>query len=335
MTKLYYRPIVLTGKSRPGTAVQVAGGWGWFTQAEVLSRKGRGDFIGVDEMPDAVLKAISTPRKPISGLDFSQPALMGILNVTPDSFSDGGEFDTLENARNQAVQMIDEGAEIIDIGGESTRPGAKFVDIDTEIQRVVPAISALAAQFRGAISVDTRKSEVAKAAIAAGATIVNDVSGLTFDPELANVVAKTGVGLCLMHTQGTPETMQDNPTYSSILLDVYDFLERQILAAETAGIPREKIIIDPGIGFGKTVSHCLELISGLSLFHGLGCAILLGTSRKSFIGHILQRSLAKDRAFGTVATSITGLSQGVQLFRVHDVSAHADAFLVSRAILKK
>ncbi len=332
MSKTYYRPIVSTGKSRPSNARPIAGGNTWFHQAEVLTKSRCGEFISIDQMPADVVEAISKLRAPIAALNFDQPIVMGILNVTPDSFSDGGQFETIAAAQKHALEMIAQGAELIDIGGESTRPGAQTVAIKEEIARVVPAIRAVREHSKVPISIDTRKADVADAAIKAGANIVNDVSGFTYDPHLAAVVAESGAGVCLMHTQGPPETMQDNPEYSDILLEVYDFLDSQIRVAEQSGISRDRIMVDPGIGFGKTVEHCLELIAGISLFHGLGCPILLGVSRKSFIGHITGQESAQDRSFGSVSAAIVALSQGVQLFRVHDIEAHAEAFKISTAI---
>jgi dihydropteroate synthase len=227
--------------------------------------------------------------------------------------------------------MALDGAALLDIGGESTRPGAAEVPVAEEIARTEPVIAAL----RGAglpLSIDTRKAEVARAALAAGAAIVNDVSALTFDAGLAGVVAAAGVPLVLMHAQGTPATMQDAPVYDDVLLDVYDWLEARIAAAEAAGIARGRIVVDPGIGFGKTAAHNLALIRGLSLFHGLGCPLLLGASRKRFIGMISGEERADRRVAGSLAVALAGAAQGAQLLRVHDVAETRAALALARAI---
>jgi dihydropteroate synthase len=260
-----------------------------------------------------------------------RPQIMGILNVTPDSFSDGGRFLDPAAALAQARAMALDGAALLDIGGESTRPGAAEVPVAEEIARTEPVIAAL----RGAglpLSIDTRKAEVARAALAAGAAIVNDVSALTFDAGLAGVVAAAGVPLVLMHAQGTPATMQDAPVYDDVLLDVYDWLEARIAAAEAAGIARGRIVVDPGIGFGKTAAHNLALIRGLSLFHGLGCPLLLGASRKRFIGMISGEERADRRVAGSLAVALAGAAQGAQLLRVHDVAETRAALALARAI---
>ncbi len=247
---------------------------------------------------------------------------MGILNVTPDSFSDGGgDHVTLETAVARARAMARD-ADILDIGGESTRPGAAEVSIDEEIRRTAPVIEAIrAAGMTTPISIDTRKARVAEAALdAGGANMVNDVSAFLFDPELADLVADRDVPVCLMHTQGSPETMQADPRYDNVLFDVYDHLEERISAACVSGIQRDRIIVDPGIGFGKTLDHNLSLLRGLSLFHDLGLPILLGgASRKRFIGTIGGADEAKDRmAGGSVAVALFAAQQGAQILRVHD-----------------
>jgi dihydropteroate synthase len=257
---------------------------------------------------------------------------MGILNVTPDSFSDGGAYLAPKDALAQARDMVAQGADILDIGGESTRPGAATVPDNEEIARVEPVIRALTGAGSVPVSIDTRKSAVALAALAAGAAIVNDVSGFTYDPDLVDVVAGADAPVCLMHTQGTPDTMQDAPQYSDALLDVYDFLEARIRHAEAAGISRSRIMVDPGIGFGKTVEHCLELLRGISLFHSLGCAILLGVSRKSFIGAVAGVESAQDRVSGSVSVAMLAVGQGVQVLRVHDIAAHQQALALNRAV---
>jgi len=267
----------------------------------------------------AWLEAISATRAPICGLGFERPLIMGIVNVTPDSFSDGGDFGAEQSAIAQALKLASEGADIVDIGGESTRPGAAPVSEAEEMRRVLPVIGGLRDLARP-ISIDTRKVRVAEAAIQAGAALLNDVSALTHDARMAAFAARSEMPVVLMHAQGDPRTMQDKPTYDDVLLDVYDFLQDRIAAAEAAGISRNRIIADPGIGFGKNVQHNLALIEGISLFHGLGVPILLGASRKRFIGSIAGEAEPKRRVPGSIAIALSGLAQGVQLLRVHDVA---------------
>lgn len=321
----YYRPLVQHGEARPQGVVELAGGALWFSHAEVLSRDTPSHIIPAGLIPDHILHRLSGHRPTITGLDLSQPELMGILNVTPDSFSDGGDYDGVEGAVDAARQMIADGASVIDIGGESTRPGAAFVSEEDEIARTKPVIAALHAARDVAISIDTRKATVAAEAMAAGATLVNDVSGFTYDLALAPLAAQAGVPVCIMHAQGDPATMQDEPFYNDVLLDVYDFLSTQIDRLEAIGVLRDQIVIDPGIGFGKTLEHNLTLLRGIALFHGLGCPILLGVSRKGFIGTIGKEPQAAARAPGSIAVGLAALAQGVQFLRVHDVAATAQA----------
>jgi dihydropteroate synthase len=316
----YFRPIAMTDAARPAGARVLAGGWCWFTSVEVLSRAAPARIIPAAEVPAAVLHRLCAPRPAFAGLAMDRPRLMGILNVTPDSFSDGGRFLGAEAAVAQARAMA-EGAEIIDVGGESTRPGAVEVPVDEEIARTVPVIAALREGGLAApISIDTRKAPVAAAALEAGASIVNDVSAFDFDPTLGPLVAKAAAPVVLMHAQGVPASMQDDPRYGDVLLDVYDALATRLARAEALGIDRSRIVLDPGIGFGKTLEHNLALLRGLSLFHGLGCALLLGTSRKRFIGTIGRAEAADARAPGSIVTALAGVAQGVQITRVHDVA---------------
>jgi dihydropteroate synthase len=258
---------------------------------------------------------------------------MGILNVTPDSFSDGGQFYSFDSACAQAHRMVQDGADILDIGGESTRPGAQEVPIAEEIARTAPLIRALrAGGLRVPISIDTRKAPVAAAALDAGADLVNDVSALTWDRDMGRVVAQARVPLCLMHAQGTPQTMQNDPQYNDVRLDVYDWLEQAIQRAEAAGIDRAQVLVDPGIGFGKTVGHNLALLQSLALLHQLGCAILLGASRKRFIGTIGGVEDASDRVAGSVAVAVFGAGQGAQILRVHDVAETRQALAMWQAL---
>ncbi len=271
--------------------------------------------------------------KPLAFLNLPTPALMGVLNVTPDSFSDGGKFNSVTQAIYHARKMISEGADILDIGGESTRPGAAEVSIAEEIDRTAPIIDALrTAGVTTPISIDTRKAAVAKAALAAGAAMINDVSALSFDPELADIAAQSGTPICLMHAQGTPEVMQKNPSYGNVVQEVHAYLKSRIETATAAGIARDKIIIDPGIGFGKTLDHNLSLIRNLSAFHDLGCPVLLGVSRKNFIGVITDVQDPADRVIGSVTVALTAFSQGVQIIRAHDIKPHAEALAMWRAL---
>ena len=333
--KVYYRPIAQTDAARPAGAVPLAGGWCWFTQAEALTRRGAQGLVPASEIPSAQRDRLTAPRPALAGIGFDRPSVMGILNVTPDSFSDGGRFDAPEAALAQARALAAAGADILDIGGESTRPGAAEVAVSEEISRTAPVIAALRAQgFARPISIDTRKAAVAAAAVAAGAGLVNDVSAMIFDPAMAATVAGSGAALCLMHAQGTPATMQAEPRYDDVLLDVYDHLEARLAEAEAAGIDRARVLLDPGIGFGKKVAHNLALLRGLSLFHGLGCPILLGVSRKRFIGTIAGVERADARAPGTLAVTLSGLMQGVQMHRVHDVAEIAQGIRLFDAITR-
>jgi len=264
-------------------------------------------------------------------LTLERPLVMGILNVTPDSFSDGNRFFTLSGAVDRALELEREGADIIDIGGESTRPGAPAVTLAEELNRVVPVVEALAGRLRVPISVDTYKAGVARAACAAGAEIVNDVSGFCFDPALAQAVAEAGAGVVIMHTRGTPERMQADLRYADLVAEVRDYLLASLALARDAGIPASRIAIDPGIGFGKSVQGNLELIRRLSEFLPLGHPILVGTSRKSFIGRVLGDP-ERDRTFGTAATVAVSIFNGASIVRVHDVAAMRDVALMTHAL---
>lgn len=328
----YFRPIAMTDAARPAGAVTLAGGWCWFDRVEVLSRQSAPRLIAAQDCPADVLARLTAPRAAFAGLTLDRPRLMGILNVTPDSFSDGGRFLAPDAALAQARAMA-EAAEILDIGGESTRPGAAEVDVAEEIRRTAPVIAALrAGGLQTAISIDTRKAPVAEAALAAGAGIVNDVAALGFDPALGPLVAKAAAPVILMHAQGTPATMQADPRYDDVLLDVYDALAAHVAAAVALGIAADRIVVDPGIGFGKTIAHNLALIRGLSLFHGLGCPVLLGASRKRFIGSISGADAAGDRMPGSVAVALAGVAQGVQITRVHDVAETRQALRLWQAV---
>lgn len=328
----YFRPIAMTDPARPSAALPLAAGWCWFDRVEVLSRAASPRIIPAADVPEPILRRLTTPRARLAGPAMDRPRLMGILNVTPDSFSDGGRFLGSEAAVAQARAMA-EGAEIIDIGGESTRPGAVEVPVAEEIARTVPVIRALReGGLTAPVSIDTRKAAVAGVALQAGASIVNDVSAFDFDPALGPLVAASAAPVILMHAQGVPATMQDDPGYADVLLDVYDALAARLARAEALGIDRARIVLDPGIGFGKTLAHNLALLRGLSLFHGLGCPLLLGTSRKRFIGSIGKASEPRDRAPGSIATALAGVAQGVQILRVHDVAETRQALRLWQAL---
>ncbi|MFH1361389.1 MAG: dihydropteroate synthase [bacterium] len=259
--------------------------------------------------------------------------IMGILNVTPDSFSDGGKFVDIEQAISRAKQMVDDGAEIIDIGGESTRPGAAAVSAREEKQRVLPVIERLVKEINIPISIDTTKAEVAAEAIACGASMVNDISGLRFDSQMAKVVAEAGVSLSIMHIQGNPQTMQQKPTYSDLMEEVINYLAEGLEIAQKAGILQGKIIVDPGLGFGKSPQHNLEIIKRLKELKVLGCPILIGPSRKSLIGQVLDLPV-EERLEGTAAIVAASILNGANIVRVHDVKAMGRVVKMVEAILK-
>jgi dihydropteroate synthase len=263
----------------------------------------------------------------------SRTLVMGVLNVTPDSFSDGGRFYDKVRAVEHGVKLANDGADIIDVGGESTRPGSESIPVEEELRRVIPVISALAKEVKVPISVDTCKSAVAARAVEAGAAIVNDISALRFDPLMVDVVAQSGVAVVLMHMKGTPRDMQIAPSYDDLLNEIGSFLQGRIQWAVDRGVQPDRIIVDPGIGFGKTVEHNLAILKGLSHFKTLGRPILLGTSRKSFIGHILQADV-EHREEGSAATVAIGIWNGANIVRVHDVARMAPVVRMTDAILR-
>lgn len=331
---LRYRPICQTDRARPRDAVELAGGWCWFSQVEPLEQGQSHQPIPVKEVPGEVMDALIRPRPDIAGLSMDVARIMAVLNVTPDSFSDGGQHAGKADAVAQAKILLAEGADFLDIGGESTRPGAIEVPVADEIARTAPVIADLRADGIAApISIDTRKAEVATAAIEVGATLLNDVSAMSFDPQMPDIAAKSGLPICLMHAQGTPDVMQVDPHYADVVLEVYAALETSLLLADQAGIARDRIIVDPGIGFGKSQAHNLSLLRHLSVFHGLGCPILLGVSRKGFIGKIADVPQAADRGPGSVALGLNALRQGVQILRCHDIEMHRQAVALWRAVI--
>jgi dihydropteroate synthase len=260
-----------------------------------------------------------------------QPQVMGIINATPDSFSDGGSYADPATAAEAGAKMSAQGAAILDVGGESTRPGASTVWENDEIERVVPVIQQLASGGN-AVSIDTRKSAVITAAVGAGAKLVNDVSALTWDPQSAAAVSGLGVPVILMHHQGDPQTMQKDPRYDDAPVEVYRWLEERVAAAEAAGIPRDKILVDPGIGFGKTVAHNLELMNSLALLHGLGCPVVVGASRKRMIGALSNEAPADQRIPGSLTLALKAVEQGAQIVRVHDVPETIQALKLWRGL---
>ena len=319
-----------------------------FDKLEIFHRKQKGIvkniFCSISEIKNlgkdikstikADLKRITSKRNSICGLKFDKPQIMGVLNITPDSFSDGGLFFEKSKAYDQADLMIKSGATIIDVGGESTRPGSKVVNEKKEWERIKNTIIKLKKNFpKTLLSLDTRKSYVMKKGIECGINIVNDVSGLNFDSKAFNVISLKNTPFILHHMQGTPDTMQNNPKYDDALLDIYDFFEKKINFCLKNKYKKEFILLDPGIGFGKNLKHNLRIMSKISTFHSLGCPILIGTSRKRFIEHIVTKFDTPDRTGGTLASVLYGLLQGVQLFRVHNVKEINQGILVFNKIL--
>jgi dihydropteroate synthase len=301
-----------------------------FTHVEVITRRGgsvdRATVRFSDCQHTEQLSRITGARPHFGLLDVSTCRIMGIVNVTPDSFSDGGRLTSSEAGIAHGEQLIAEGADLLDVGGESTRPGSDTVAIDDEIARVVPVIAGLSKNH--VVSIDTRKSQVMTAALAAGAAIVNDVSALGYDKASAGVVALAKAPVVLMHAQGEPKTMQLNPRYDDVVLDVYDGLAAKVAAAEAAGIDRRRICIDPGIGFGKSFKQNLELLAQLSIFHGLGVPVLVGLSRKGFVGALTGEGQAANRVHGSVGGALQAAMQGCHILRVHDVKATRQALSV-------
>jgi len=287
----------------------------------------------VTEAARTVLGRLSAPRPAFAGLTLDRPRLMGVLNVTPDSFSDGGERFDAGRAVADGLAMCEAGADILDVGGESTRPGAAPVPVEEELRRVVPVVRALA-DAGALVSIDTRRARVMGEALAAGARIVNDVTALAGDPGSLPLVAEAGAHVVLMHMRGEPRTMQIEPTYADAPLDIHDMLAGRIAACEAAGLPRARIAVDPGIGFGKTVAHNLRVLESMAVYQGLGCAVLLGVSRKSFIGRVAGGEAAKQRLPGSLAAGLAGLARGARILRVHDVAETAQALAVWSAIAR-
>ncbi|MEZ5817670.1 MAG: dihydropteroate synthase [Hyphomicrobiaceae bacterium] len=296
---------------------------------EARNEMARGGVQG-EQLREA-LAGFAAQRAPLAGIALDRPRIMGIVNVTPDSFSDGGSFASARQAIAFARQLDDEGADFLDIGGESTRPGSEPVPVEEELRRVMPVVEGLVGRTRARISIDTRKSEVMRRVAAVGAHMINDVSALSYDPQALAVMAETRLPVVLMHSRGDPKTMQHDPRYADVLLDVFDALAERVQSCLRAGIARDRIVVDPGIGFAKTLEHNLELLAGLSLFHALGTPIMLGASRKSTIGRLTGAVEPADRVPGSLAAGLSGASQGASILRVHDVAATRQALTVWEA----
>jgi dihydropteroate synthase len=348
MTRTLIRPTAFVDSpfGHDGKVARLAGGLNWFCAVELLRVEGNrrvatellpveGIESRFDDDMAAQWTALSAPRPPLRMGDrtirLDQPQVMGIVNATPDSFSDRGQFADAAAAAEAGADMARDGAAIIDVGGESTRPGARMVWEGDEIERVVPVIRQLS--LGGvAVSADTRKADVMTAAVEAGARLINDVSAMTYDSRSAEVISATSVPVVLMHHKGAPETMQDDPRYDDVLVEVYDWLAERIEAAEDAGISRDRILIDPGFGFGKNVGHNLELMNGLALFHSLGCPIVVGASRKRTIGALSGEAPADKRLAGSIAFALKAVEQGAQIVRVHDVFETVQALRIWRGL---
>src|SRR3954447_24566733 len=348
MTRTLLRPTAFVDSpfGDDGKVARLAGGVNWFAMVELIAVDGhtrvstelvpveRGESRFDDDMA-AQWQALTSPPAPLQlgerTIRVDQPQVMGIINATPDSFSDGGQFADAASAPAAGADMASRGAAIVDVGGESTRPGAKPVWEGDEIERIAPVIRQLATGG-AAVSADTRKADVMTAALDAGARMINDVSALTYDDGAAAVIASAGVPVVLMHHKGAPETMQDDPSYNDVLIEVYVWLEERIAAAEAAGIARDKILIDPGFGFGKNVAHNLELMNGLALFHSLGCPMVVGASRKRTIGALSNEAPPDRRLGGSIAFAVKAAEQGVQILRVHDVPETVQALRIWRGM---
>lgn len=282
--------------------------------------------------PDNILAILASKMKTVIQNLSDTPQIMGVLNITPDSFSDGGQYNTVAGSYARAEQMLNEGVDIFDIGGESTRPGAQAVSIQEELDRILPVIEAIKPLGKS-ISVDTRRTQVMQAVLELGVNIINDVNALQ-ESQALETVAKTNADICLMHMQGQPKTMQEQPAYSDVVNEVVQFLQARIDACQARGIDASRIIIDPGFGFGKTLAHNLQLLSNLKQFKQLGCRILIGLSRKSMFGHITGKPV-EDRFASSLAATVVGLLQGVDIVRTHDVAGTLDAIQVLSALKKE
>ena len=343
---LYLRPTGLIAGDLAGrlvaekAALWLAGGPLAFTGAMLVEGKpgatqtryldAAGLFQSADPDLRPLIDRVTAARGEFAGLSLARPLLMGIVNVTPDSFSDGGAFAGPDDAVAHGWALIEAGADILDIGGESTRPGSEAVPLSVERERVMPVLAALAG-CGVPMSIDTRKAALMAEATGLGAEIINDISALTYDPESAAIAAASNAHVVLMHCKGEPRTMQQAPRYRDVVLEVYDALAERLAAAEAAGIPRARLAVDPGIGFGKSFAHNLEIMEHLALFHGLGVTLLVGASRKGFVGHVTGVASAGARVHGSVGMALAAAGQGAQIQRVHDVAATRQALTAWRS----
>ena len=329
-----------------GKVARLAGGLSWFASVELIKIEGHersstklvpveGIEQGFNDDMAAQWEALTRSRPALQlgerTVRLDQPQVMGIVNATPDSFSDGGQFAGAAEAADAGARMAGQGAAIIDVGGESTRPGARSIWEGDEIERIVPVIRQLTGGG-AAVSADTRKADVMTAAVEAGARMINDVSALTYDARSAEIAASLNVPVVLMHHKGAPEVMQDQPSYEDVLIEVYLWLEERIKAALEAGVERRNIFIDPGFGFGKNISHNLSLMNGLALFHSLGCPMVIGASRKRTIGALSGEAATDQRLGGSIAFALKAVEQGVHIVRVHDVFETVQALRVWRGL---
>jgi dihydropteroate synthase len=313
-----------------------------FDQIEIISRKTKKKISinKINSLPKLLkkqvtmdLKKITSKKKNFGNLNFLKtPNIMGILNITPDSFSDGGKFNNKSEGIKQALKMFESGANIVDVGGESTRPGSKAISAKLEWIRISKILDSICK--RVPVSLDTRKSSIIKKGIKLGVKIINDVSGLNYDPETKNILKKYKTPFVVQHSQGSPENMQNKPSYKNELLDIYDFFEQKINFLRSIGIKHNNIIIDPGIGFGKNLKHNMNLISNISIFHALGFPILVGNSRKKFIKELSGKNDTKNRTGGTIASSIYLMMQGVQILRIHEVDEMIQGVKVFNKLIK-
>ena len=344
---LTLRPLVQIGAGASTDDTVLAGGPLRFHRIEAVVRDGTreraraviavaqavawAEAFGLAAVAKDLLQRLGAPLPPFAGLDLARTQIMGVINVTPDSFSDGGDRFDAARAIADGLAMREAGAAILDVGGESTRPGAAPVPPEEEVRRIVPVVAGLA-KAGALVSIDTRRAAVMAAALDAGAKIINDVTALAGDPESLARATERQAPVVLMHMQGDPRTMQRAPHYADAPLDVYDYLATRVAACEAAGIARARIAIDPGIGFGKSTAHNLRILDQLAVFHGLGCAVVLGLSRKSFIGRLARVEGAKIRLPGSLAGALAGVARGVQILRVHDVAETVQALAIWSAV---
>ncbi len=341
-TQTYFRPLSLVFGEDARVLIDTghAGALGGFShvafsQVEMITRNGNVVERLIKPFSDLkdhhLMADVTAPRSAFGGLDLTRTQIMGIVNVTPDSFSDGGHHNESDSAIAHGQKLADDGADLLDVGGESTRPGSSEILLDDERARILPVIKALAETH--VVSVDTRKSVLMREAALLGARIVNDVSALGFDPHSGATLTELNLPVVLMHAQGEPRTMQLSPKYTDVVLDVYDWLAERIALAVKAGIPKYRICVDPGIGFGKTIHHNLTLLRQLTLFQGLGVGVLVGLSRKNFVGVLTGEKVAALRVAGSVGGALQAAMMGAHILRVHDVKQTVDALAVFQGTL--